>query len=83
MDEEINDCYNPQVWLSHSYDLSGISLEAGKDYILTLTMDSLVGGGAYATWDKISLSDLTKAQLIASTSSSVPQDAVLQWANAG
>lgn len=42
-----------------TYDLSGASLEAGKSYTITLTMYNLPGGGAYATWNRIILSDTT------------------------
>lgn len=45
------------AWLSSTYDLTGVSLEAGKDYTLTLTMQDMVGGGAYAAWNQIILSD--------------------------
>ncbi len=47
--------YDNQVWKTSVYDLSEVSLEAGKDYTLTLTMQNMPGGGAYAAWNYIAL----------------------------
>ena len=50
--------YSVTGWKSSAYDLSGYSLEAGKDYTITVTMQDMVGGGAYAAWNQISLSEV-------------------------
>ena len=46
------------AWRTTAYDLSGVSLEAGKDYTLTMTRDGFVGGGGLPGWNQIQLSEV-------------------------
>lgn len=72
-----------RVWVSSTYDLSGIILDGDKDYTITLTMQDMEGGGAYAAWNEIIVTgevlDDDKARLINPNGNNVPVDAVLQW----
>ena len=55
-----NYSYSSQ-WKSSTYDVGSVLLQPGKTYSLSLSMNNLSSGGAYAAWNQVKLMGVTTA----------------------
>lgn len=55
-----NYSYSSQ-WKTSTYDVGAVQLQPGKTYTVSLSMNNLSGGGAYASWNQVKLMGVASA----------------------